>query len=415
MGKQRMGVPHVVRTTEGIAKEAPLRRVTLRAKESLIDEAWLQRLIDETPGILPITEVYSKAVGSVVSLGREIATPSGPIDNLLLCESGHVVVVETKLWRNPEARRVAVAQILDYATHVKKWDYARLEALWRARHGTGRLVDTLASGEDEASFVDAVNDNLECGEMVLLVVGDGIASRAESLAGLIGSQPGMQFRLALVELQLFQLKEDAILVVPHTLLRTKEVERTTVRIIHEQSDQKSTVVEVATTRPDSRPASKGRRSTLDSEGLLETLLTHGEEGKVGARTAERLLGQIEEVDGLVVVPRSAGVSVRAKNPSGSKRLLSLFVVGNSNLLYAYPGWLKEAIASDWGLPEVAELLEQKWIEVLARQGFTSSDSRGTSMWAIHTPELADKEDEFMEAVIAFLDAVEQQAARVEQQ
>lgn len=48
---------------------------------------------------------YRRREAPLLSLGREIPTPVGSIDNLFLSRNGYLVVVETTLWRNPEARR----------------------------------------------------------------------------------------------------------------------------------------------------------------------------------------------------------------------------------------------------------------------------------------------------------------------
>jgi hypothetical protein len=50
-----------------------------------------------------------------VPICTELNTPAGPIDNFMVSPSGLPVLVECKLWRNPEARREVVSQILDYA------------------------------------------------------------------------------------------------------------------------------------------------------------------------------------------------------------------------------------------------------------------------------------------------------------
>ena len=42
---------------------------------------------------------------------RELPTPAGPLDILYINPKGFLSLVETKLWRNPEARRSVVAQI----------------------------------------------------------------------------------------------------------------------------------------------------------------------------------------------------------------------------------------------------------------------------------------------------------------
>ena len=36
---------------------------------------------------------------------------------------GRLSIVECKLWRNPEARRAVVTQVLDYAEEIRTWSY----------------------------------------------------------------------------------------------------------------------------------------------------------------------------------------------------------------------------------------------------------------------------------------------------
>jgi hypothetical protein len=106
---------------------------------------------------------------------------------------GHLVLVECKLWRNPEARRRVLAQIIDYAQNVSTWRYEELDsAIKRTSQAAGGsagqgLFDIVQRGSpealelDEAQFVDAVQRNLRRGRMLLLVVGDGIREDTESL------------------------------------------------------------------------------------------------------------------------------------------------------------------------------------------------------------------------------------------
>jgi hypothetical protein len=58
---------------------------------------------------------------------REFPTPHGPVDNLLMTPAGDIALVETKLFRNPEARRLVLAQVLDYAMAVLRMDFASFE------------------------------------------------------------------------------------------------------------------------------------------------------------------------------------------------------------------------------------------------------------------------------------------------
>ena len=45
----------------------------------------------------------------------------------MVTPNGDLIVIETKLWSNPESRRKVVAQILDYAKEMSKWTYSDLQ------------------------------------------------------------------------------------------------------------------------------------------------------------------------------------------------------------------------------------------------------------------------------------------------
>ena len=66
----------------------------------IFKEEWLQELLFKHPSILPLNYL-DESYEPLVSLGREIAN----IDNLFISPNGLITIVETKLWRNPEARR----------------------------------------------------------------------------------------------------------------------------------------------------------------------------------------------------------------------------------------------------------------------------------------------------------------------
>jgi hypothetical protein len=49
-----------------------------------------------------------------------------PIDIFMVTPSGLPVLVECKLWRNPEGRREVIGQILDYAKELSRWSSSDL-------------------------------------------------------------------------------------------------------------------------------------------------------------------------------------------------------------------------------------------------------------------------------------------------
>lgn len=78
-------------------------------------EEWLQKLVHDHPELLPI-DTIEPALGPVVPAAMEVACGHGWIDNILLTANGDIVLLEVKLWKNPELRREVVAQTLDYVS-----------------------------------------------------------------------------------------------------------------------------------------------------------------------------------------------------------------------------------------------------------------------------------------------------------
>lgn len=194
-------------------------------------EGWLQTLINDYPDLLPMAEI-EPGFGPLTSICMEFPTPAGPVDNLFLTPEGNIVVVECKLWRNPEARREVVAQIMDYAQAMSDWSYQDLQdAVRRARPEMASLFDSVATDLDEAAFVDAVTRNLSLGRVLLVILGDGIREGAEQLTQMLQAHAGFHFTLALAEMPVFHLPDDGFIVVPRILARTVMIERGIVTVV----------------------------------------------------------------------------------------------------------------------------------------------------------------------------------------
>lgn len=371
MSNNQLGAPTLVLSAGKRMQASPLRRLDLGGRDARrIDEAWLQQLIDEVPEVLPVTAVDSRVQGPLWSLGREVPTPSGPIDNLLLTQSGHIVVVETKLWRNPQARREAVAQILDYAKHLLDWTYEDVERLWRQQtRGDASLFGAMTPHDipSEAEWVDRINNHLAAGEMVLLIVGDGIASRAESLAEAVGGHPAIQFRLALIELQLFAMADGAVLVVPHTLARTTEIQRATVRVVYDERARPEVTVEVPL--PDKKgKAASGARVTLDAQAFVAELEAGGPQGAKAAAVANELLRQLETYNELVIEWTSAGFTIKTPDPVTEGKLLSMAAVQRPDNFYVSGPYLKDQVIRSWNDDDLAVQLSTRLSEIGQRYG-----------------------------------------------
>lgn len=125
------------------------------------------------------------------------------------------MIVETKLWKNPQARREVVAQIIDDTRQVATWSFADLEVriapyLERKHSWTGTLYDWLAKDprfdelEDEASFRDRISGNIHKGRFLLLIVGDGIQRNVQEMVSYLQLTPQLQYNLALVRLACYR-------------------------------------------------------------------------------------------------------------------------------------------------------------------------------------------------------------------
>lgn len=223
------------------ARAIPLRRrrLTTEPGDAPYDEDWLQQLLWRNPGLLPIGEI-DPAFAPAIPLCRELPTDAGPIDLAYVSESGRLTLVECKLWKNPEARREVVAQILDYAKELNRWSYEDLSAaVLRARRsdpGRGALFELVhphTDSVDEVDFVDSVTRNLVDGRFLLLVVGDGIKEGVERITEHLRRLAGIQFTFGLVELAMFEMPAEGtpggLIVEPRILARTVEIERAIVR------------------------------------------------------------------------------------------------------------------------------------------------------------------------------------------
>jgi hypothetical protein len=162
---------------------------------------------------------------------RELPIPrsSGTVylDIFGVTGDGQLVLVECKLWRNPQARREVIAQILEYASLMRTWTYSDLgEQVRKRTHSTSanplfEAVSKVVEGLDEALFVDRVTRSLQTGDFLLIVAGDGIRSDVHAIADHLNRSSGLSASLALVEIQLWQNEHGDQLVIPSVPVRSE--------------------------------------------------------------------------------------------------------------------------------------------------------------------------------------------------
>ena len=211
-----------------------LSQLSLGSGPEQINEDDIQTIIHQHPGCLPISEI-DPIFADAVPICRELTTSAGYIDNLLLTAGGLPVLVECKLWRNPQARREVVGQIIDYAKDLARWTVSDLQR--EVARSTGRggnaIVEILGEAGfevDEVGLADAITANLKRGRFLLLIVGDGIREGVEAIAEYLQDNAGLHFTLGLVELPVFLLPDGQRLFLPRVLARTTLINRTVVAV-----------------------------------------------------------------------------------------------------------------------------------------------------------------------------------------
>lgn len=256
----------------------------------------MQDLIHNAPSVLPIAGA-EPAFSPLLPVCVELPLTSGYLDNLLVTPNGDLLVVECKLWRNTEARREVVAQVIDYAKALQRLSYDALEtAIRSARKETGfklydHVVATAPEGGvnlDEARFIDAVSRNLRRGRCVLAIVGDGITEGVEGLAEFLQQHAGLHFVLILIQLAVYDLPGHGTIVVPSIPLRTTNIVR---GIVQMQDGQPTVVASV----PTQRSQSVGTQPvTLSEEEFFASL------DGVKPGTSDRLISFLKSVEDLQV-------------------------------------------------------------------------------------------------------------------
>lgn len=242
MPRRQHSAPHIV----SAGKASSLERVPFG--DPTFPESRYQELLFTHPSLIPVDDI-EQTFAPLIPLARELPIGRGAVDIAYINSEGFITLVETKLWRNPEARRDVVAQIIEYAAGMAKWTYADLcNKVLRVRsrqsgdpaeaRGTGQGEDPilpLVRDEpefDEVRFIDSVTANLRQGRFLLLIVGDGIREGVEELARTMQESPHLGFTLALVETAVYRMASnpDDVLILPRVLAQTREVVRYVIEI-----------------------------------------------------------------------------------------------------------------------------------------------------------------------------------------
>lgn len=319
-----MSMPVLIRD----GSEIKMERVQLkkgRGKPDEFDESWIQNIIINHPEVLPTGDFIEKVYSNPILIGKEISPKAGSsIDGLFITPNGFPVIVETKLWRSPEAKREVVAQIIDYAMALTHLSFGDLDSkVKNLKDSRGRGIIELMEEKIKLSDVekkelrDKIGKNMRTGNMLLLIVGDGIREEVRQLTEDLQKYAHLQFTLALVELQIYKTGKEQ-LIVPRIVERTKEIIRATVTV----GENVPSGVRVEVPEEDVSKQKTVKRFTIEQDKLFESL---NKTYPGSSDIAKKLLEDVERI-GLRPDWKQGSFVIKLDDPLGSEKPFSLFRV-----------------------------------------------------------------------------------------
>ena len=330
-GNRQQGTPYFISETNSFQ----LERIPLNEKH--FQENWLQKIIHRNPQILPIDDIES-GFAPLISLGREISTSVGYIDNLYISPNGYLTIVETKLWRNPEAKREVVGQIIDYAKELTNWNFTKLNdgvknSSQLYNNNSKGIIELIKDFEnieehEEYKIIDNIERNLKRGRFLLLIVGDGIRESVEEMVDFLSNTPQIQFTLGLVELQFYKNPnvEGELIAIPNLITRTTEITRAIVKI--ENSTTGNVTIETDFIEEKVKPITV--RTTITEDDFFEQLQQNTD--YESAEFAKHILATVKE-KGYFVEWRQGAFVAKILDPNGSGSKITLFVTDRKGLFY----------------------------------------------------------------------------------
>lgn len=306
-------------------------------QKPLYNEKWLQDLLRRNPEVLPVGEI-EPVFYPLIPIGQEVGTETGAIDNLFISHRGYLIPVETKLWRNPEAKREVVAQAIDYGSSLSKWSYNQLNKVVREYtkeyenmeldliEWVERCYGPVEGGRD--FFEDTVAKNLRLGRFLILIVGDRIRQSLIEMLKYVNKYPHLATDVVLVELNCYQWEPQKnswpLLVVPSIVARTEIVERSVIQITLDKTGAHQ--IDVKQERAEEKD--KRKRVTLTEEAFWELLKKRSPDNY---KKVHDIINKYREKDGIRIDPGEGSIVVRLNIPDSGEQVSIFFVTKNAEL------------------------------------------------------------------------------------
>jgi len=292
----------------------------------------LQATLFKYPEVITSIPELELSNAEVVLSFREYSTSRGPIDLLILTSQADIILIETKLIRNPESVRAVVAQVIDYIKALSREDISYFTKKISKRSDNIYLKQDI-KGADR--LLSLISNNLKTGNFKVLILGDLIHSNLFGIVDSIQSAPHLAFTIFLVELNPITLDQDRVLLSPKVLSNTLEIERSVIRIEISSGDQN---VSIESEIPEKN--GKGSKPILSWDEYLNNL-SKNEFRKILSEFKLDWINKIENSINMGQVGFSAGLTF------GNKRIPVQFIYDTS--LYLFSAHMK----SNYNIPDDA--------------------------------------------------------------
>ena len=198
------------------------------------DEKWLQEVLFANIDLIQPTDASYDRI-QLVPLCRELNLNDGIrnlfLDILAITETGKLILIECKLWKNPQARREVLAQAFEYASLLQSLSYSDLSSKLRRHINSGSedpIIFALRSAGisvDESLLISRIDQGMKKGNFHVVIAGDGIRT---DLVNLVNSpaMTGMTADLSLLEISVHQDDEGKTLLSPSVPQEIETVTRT---------------------------------------------------------------------------------------------------------------------------------------------------------------------------------------------
>lgn len=362
-------------------------------REKKFSEGWLQELLDKNPQILPVDEI-EEIFSPLASIGREISIDGKYIDNLFISKYGYPVIVETKFWRNPDAKREVVAQIIDYAEKFSRWSFTQLNEIC-IKHQREGVLDFIESSfdmeEDEYPTEKRISRNLKQGRFLLLIVSDEIRNSVIDMMEYINKYPHLSTNIGLVELQTYQIPNtlNEYFIFPSIVAKTEIVERSVVQVNLLPDVEFSLSVDQKKVQKSNQ---RKRKKILSEDALWESIEEHSPQSVEKAKTIYNHFSNFDEIS---FIRRVSGVVARFSIP-GTDGLMSLFYIELDGKLTYWAKVLREQ-AEAYNVP--LELVEEYIFQLITLLKLRSEKGKiGPEIRLVNTSSFISIVEDFIQKI-----------------